>query len=71
MNKTSPNLRLDPPKGEDQAQDMKSEVFVNGRPQPDGSEDPPLMSTINFDNLLQRTSLLPMDENGEGESYHI
>ena len=26
--KTSPNLRLDPPKGEDQPQDLTSDVFV-------------------------------------------
>ena len=29
--KTSPNLRLDPPKGEDQPQDLTSDVFVYGR----------------------------------------
>ena len=40
-------------------------MFVYGRPHPDGSEEPPLMSTINFDDLLLRTFLLPMDENGE------
>ena len=33
--KTSPNLRLDPPKGEDQPQDLTSDVFVYGRPNPD------------------------------------
>ena len=43
-NKTSPSLRLDPPKGEDQPQDLTSEVFVYGRLHPDGSEEPPLMS---------------------------
>ena len=48
-NKTYPNLRLDPPKWEDQPQDLTSEVFAYGRPHPDGSEEPPLMSTINFD----------------------
>ena len=64
-NKTSPNLRLDPPKGEDQPQDLTSEVFVYGRLHCDGSEEPTLMSTINFDDLLARTCLLPMDENGE------
>ena len=61
--KTSPNLRLNPPEGEDQPQDLRSEVFVYGRPHPDGSEELPLMSTINFDDLLGRTILLPMDEN--------
>ena len=65
-NKTSPNLRLDPPKGEDQPQDLTSEVFVYGRPHPDGSEEPSLMSTINFDNLLGRAFLLPMDEMERG-----
>ena len=30
--KTSPNLRLDPPKGEDQPQDLTSDVFFYGRP---------------------------------------
>ena len=64
--KTSSNLRLDPPQGEDQPQDlMTSDVFVSGRSHPDGSEDTPPMSTINFDDLLGRTFLLPMDGNGE------
>ena len=63
--KTSPNLRLDPPKGEDQPQDLTSDVFVYGRPNPDGSDQTPPMSIINFDDLLGRTFLLPMDENGE------
>ena len=63
--KTSPNLRLDPPKGEDQPQDLTSDVFVYGRPNPDGSGNTPPMSIINFDDLLGRTFLLPMDENGE------
>ena len=31
---TSPNLRLDPPKGEDRPQDLTSDVFVYGRPNP-------------------------------------
>ena len=38
--KTSPSLRLDPPKGEDQPQDLTSDVFVYGRPNPDGSDNP-------------------------------
>ena len=63
--KTSPNLRLDPPKGEDHPQDLTSDVFVYGRPNPDGSDNTPPMSIINFDDLLGRTFLLPMDENGE------
>ena len=63
--KTSPNLRLEPPKGEDQPQDLTSDVFVYGRPNPDGSDHTPPMSIINFDDLLGRTFLLPMDENGE------
>ena len=63
--KTSPNLRLDPPKGEDQPQDLTSDVFVYGRPNPDGSDNTPPMSIINFDDLLGRPFLLPMDENGE------
>ena len=49
--KTSPNLRLDPPKGEDQPQDLTSDVFVYGRPNPDGSDNTPPMSIINFDDL--------------------
>ena len=65
LTKTSPNLRLDPPKGEDQPQDLTSDVFVYGRPNPDGSDNTPPMSIINFDDLLGRTFLLPMDENGE------
>ena len=40
-------------------------MFVYGRPHPDGSGDTPPMFIINFDDLLGRTSLLPMDENGE------
>ena len=63
--KTSPNLRLDPPKGEDQPQDLTSDVFVYGRPNPDGSDNTPPMSIINFDDLLGRTFHLPLDENGE------
>ena len=63
--KTSPNLRLDPPRGEDQPQDLASDVFVYGRPNPDGSDNTPPMSMINFDDLLGRTFLLPMDETGE------
>ena len=63
--KTSPNLRLDPPKGEDQPQDVTSDVFVYGRPNPAGSDNTPTMSIINFDDLLGRTFLLLMDENGE------
>ena len=63
--KTSPSLRLDPLKGEDQQQDLTSDVFVCGRPNPDGSGNTPPMSIINFDDLLGRTFLLPMDENGE------
>ena len=63
--KTSPNLRLDPQQGEDQPQDFTSDVFVYGRPNPDGSDNTPPMSIINFDDLLGRTFLLPMDENGE------
>ena len=63
--KTSPNLRLDPPKGEDQPQDLTSDVLVYGRPNPDGSDNTPPMSIINFDDLLGRTFLLPLGENGE------
>ena len=63
--KTSPNIRLDPPKGKDQPQDVTSDVFVYGRPNPAGSDNTPPMSIINFDDLLGRTFLLPMDENGK------
>ena len=45
--------------------DLTSDVFVYGRPNPDGSDHTPPMSIINFDDLLGRTFLLPMDENGE------
>ena len=69
--KTSPNLRLDPPKGEEQPQDLTSDVFVYGRPNPDGSDNTPPMSIINFDDLLGRTFLLPMDENGERKRVTI
>ena len=63
--KTYLNLRLNPPEGEDQPQHLRSEVFVYGRSHPDGSEEAPHMSTINFDDLLGRSFLLPMDEKGE------
>ena len=63
--KSSPNLRLEPPKGEDPPQDLTSDVFVYGRTHPDGSENTPPMSVINFDDLLGRPFLLPMDEIGE------
>ena len=56
--KPSPNLRLDPPKGEDQPQDFTSHVFVYGRSNPDGSDNTPPMSIINFDDLFGRTFLL-------------
>ena len=52
-------------KGEDQTQDLTSNVFVYGRTNPDGTDNTPPMSIINFDHLLGRTFLLPMDENGE------
>ena len=52
-------------KGEDQPQDLTSDVFLYGRPNPDGTDNTPPMSIINFDDLLGRTFLLPMDENGE------
>ena len=52
-------------KGGDQPQDLTSDAFVYGRPNPDGSDNTPPMSIINFDDLLGRTFLLPMDENGE------
>ena len=41
-----------------------SEVDWGGH-DPNGPDNPPPMSIINFDNLLGRTFLLPMDENGE------
>ena len=41
-----------------------SEVDWGGH-DPDGSDNPPPMSIINLDDLLGRTFLLPMDENGE------
>ena len=63
--KTSPKFRLDPPKGEDQPHDLTFDVFVYGRPNPDGSDNTPPMSIISFDNLLGRTFIPPMDENGE------
>ena len=44
---------------------MTSDVFVYGRPNPAGSDTTPTMSIINFDDLLGRTFLLTMDENGE------
>ena len=38
--KTSLDLRLDPPEGEDQPLDLISDVFVYGKPHPDRSEEP-------------------------------
>ena len=38
-------------------------MFVYGRPHPDGSEELPPMSIINYEDLLGRTFLLPMDQN--------
>ena len=58
-------LQTSPPTGEDQPHDLTSDVLVYGKPHPDGSEDYPPMSIIHFDDLLGRTFLLPMDENGE------
>ena len=70
--KTSPNLRLNPPEGEDQPEDLRSEVFVYGRLHPDGFDEPPPVSILNFDDLLGRTILLPFDENGERKvSCHL
>ena len=69
--RTSSNLRLDPPQGEDQPQDLTSDVFVYGRSHPDGSENTPPMSVINFGDLLGRMLLLPMDENGERKRSSI
>ena len=43
---------------------MTSEVDWGGH-DPNGSDNPPPMSIINLDDLLGRTFLLPMDENGE------
>ena len=40
-------------------------MFVCDRPHPDGSEEPPPMSILVFDDLLGRMFLLPMDENWE------
>ena len=40
-------------------------MFVYGRPHPDGSEESPPMSISHFDDLLGRTFLLPINENGE------
>ena len=62
--KTSPNLRLDPPKGEDQPQDLTSDVFVYGRPNPDGSDNAP--TTLVERDKLDLSSLIP--PKGEMES---
>ena len=72
--KTSPNLRLDPPIGEDQPHDLTSDVFVYDRPNPpnpDEFDNTTPMSIINFDDLLGRTFLLPVDENGERKGATI
>ena len=69
--KNSQNLRLNPPEEEDQPQDLRSAVFVYGSPHPDGSEELLHASIFNFDDLLGRTFLLPMDENGERKQAAI
>ena len=38
---------------------------------PNGSDNPPPMSIINLDDILGRTFLLPMDENGERKRANI
>ena len=70
---TSPNPRLDPPKGEDQPPDVTSDVLVYGRPNHAGSDNTspiPIINFddlfgINFDNFMGSTLLLSMHENGE------
>ena len=47
-----------------------SEVDWGGH-DPNGSDNPPPMSIINLDDLLGRTFLLPMDENGERKNATI
>ena len=63
--------RLDPPQGEDQPHDLTSAVFVYGRPNLDEFDNTPPMSTISFADLLGRTLLPPMDENGEGDQLDV
>ena len=62
---------VNPWEGDDQPQDLRSEVFVYGRPHPDGSDKPSPTSILNFDDLSGRTFLLPMDENGERKQATI
>ena len=62
---TSPTFRLVPPQGEDQPHDLTSDVFVYGRPNLDESDNTPLLSIINVDDLLGSTFLQPMEANGE------
>ena len=62
---TSPTLRLVPPQGEDQPDDLTSDVFVYGRPNVDESDNTPLLSIINFDEPLGSTFFQPMETNGE------
>ena len=69
--KTSSNFRLDPPQGEDQPHDLTSDVFVYGRSNLDEFDNTPPMSTINFADLLGRTLLPPMDENGERDQFDV
>ena len=47
-----------------------SEVDWGGH-DPNGPDNPPPMSIINLDDLLGRTFLLPMDENGERKRVTI
>ena len=46
-------------------------MFAYGRPHPEGSEEPPPMSISQFDDLLGRPVLLPLDENGERKQATI
>ena len=68
---TSLNPRLNPPEGEVQPQDLRSKVFVYGRAHPHKSDKLPFMSILNYDDVLGRIVLLPMDENGERKQATI
>ena len=59
----SQNIRAEPPKGEDNG---PKPIFIKDRhPSKDILADPPRMPTIEPNDLLGRTFILPKDDNGE------
>ena len=66
--RTSTNKRLALPHEEGQMTDITSNSFVDDATSP--HEESGLLSTLNFDDLLGRTFLIPAQENGECKQAH-